>query len=484
VSALTNPDSRRSPHAVCGPLILNTAPPPRLRLRRPHFTAALPVCVALVCAACAAGAPPGGVRPSAPSLADVASLETRVAEHPDDAQLTLSLAKAYYAADRFADARRVLDVVLRAQPANAEARGYLGFAYEGLTQYDSARAVYTQLLATRPGKSVQRLLSGRLTLLTHKQLQLAARQAIARESLLARTPPGANTVAVMPFHYIGSDSSYRPLERGLAALVLTDLSRVHDLKLVERDRLQVLLDELALAGTGLVDPATGARSGRLVQAAQVVQGQFDLGAATELRLDATVVRAADAHVTATGSQADRLQALFEVEKAVVLQLLTKLGITLTPAERVAISERPTRDIQAFLLYSRGLEAQDRGDFGAAARAFGSAAQRDPGFGAAARQAAASQAARSASTTPPSDLAAAAGAGGGSGAGRSPATQATLLTAINGAVPTGASRLQGVGTPGAPAQPPTDPNRICEGASCDGPARAALIGTVFIILKRP
>src|SRR5437899_8459910 len=32
---------------------------------------------------------------------------------------------------------------------------------------------------------------------------------------------------------------------------------------------------------------------------------LDLGAATELRLDATVVRAADAHVTATGSQADR-----------------------------------------------------------------------------------------------------------------------------------------------------------------------------------
>src|SRR2546426_8938689 len=49
----------------------------------------------------------------------------------------------------------------------------------------------------------------------------------------------------------------------------------------------------------------------------------------------------------------------------------------------------------FRSYSRGLEAQDRGDFGAAARAFGSAAQRDPGFGAAARQAAASQAARSA-----------------------------------------------------------------------------------------
>jgi len=214
----------------------------------------------------------------------------------------------------------------------------------------------------------------------------------------------------------------------------------------------------------------------------VVQGQFDAAPAAQLRIDATVVRASDAGVAATGSNADRLAALFDVEKAVVFELLSKLGIILTPAERTAISERPTRDIVAFLLYSRGLEDADRGDFGAAAASFGAAARLDPGFEAAAQQAAASDAAQAASVTSPVDFAA-----GASGAPTTPATlptQGVLTTAINNVVSSGAGLLDATGLSSAVPLPPTDPNRLCEGATCDGPARAILVGTLIIILKRP
>jgi TolB-like protein len=340
--------------------------------------------------------------------------------------------------------------------------------------------VYTRLLASKPTRETRRLLSGRLALLTRKELQLAARQAIARESLLTHTAPAPdpNTIAVMPFHYAGSDSTFRPLERGLAALVVTDLSRVHQLKLVERARVQVLLDELRLVEKGSVDAATGARSGRLVGAAQVVQGQFATGPAAQLRLDATVVRAVDVQVAAAGSSADRLQALFDIEKAVVFQLLDRLGITLTPSERVAISERPTRDLEAFLLYSKGLESEDRGDFAGAAQAFQSAARIDPGFRAASQQAATSQDAQAATAAPATAIALPTpppGPGGGSG---------TLFTAINGAVPSGSVVLQGTASGAASAVPQTDPNRICEGANCAGPALSTLVGTIIIIITRP
>ena len=168
----------------------------------------------------------------------------------------------------------------------------------------------------------------------------------------------------------------------------------------------------------------------------------------------------------------------------VFQLLDRLGITLTPGERTAISERPTHDVTAFLLYSRGLEAADRGDFAAAAASFSAAAARDPGFTAASQQAAASQAAQTAAATPPAEVAAAAGAAsvtpetpglGGGGA---------LASAINGAVPTGAAMLDAVTSSSALALPESDPNRICEGATCDGPTRAVLIGGIIIIFKLP
>jgi TolB-like protein len=383
---------------------------------------------------------------------------------------------------------------LVAQPGNTSARAYLGLTYEGLEQYDSARAVYTGLLADQPppSRSVRRLLDGRLALLTRKELQQRARFAIARESLLVRTPPDSNTIAVMPFRYTGADSSLRPLERGLAALVVTDLSRVRRLRLVEREQLQVLLDELQLAASGRVDPATGARSGRLLGASEVVEGQFSEVPTANFRVDASVVRASDAVIAATGSGSDKLLALFDIEKTVVFQLLDKLAITLTPGERSAISERPTRDIQAFLLYSRGLEARDRGDFVGASQAFQAAAQRDPGFSAAAQDAQSSQAAQTATATPPAEVAAT--VAGGAGTASPAPSQGTLTSAINNAVPSGAAKLETTqpttkGTTTTPTTgtiqqlPPTDPNRICEGASCAG-VHSVLTGTIIIIIKRP
>lgn len=415
----------------------------------------------------------------------IAALESQAAAHPEDRAVTLRLARAYYANDRFADALPHFERMAQAAPTDQETQAYLGLTYEGLTRYDEARAVYTRLLASKPtpGRNVRRLLSGRLELLTRKELQLAARQAIARESLLTHTPPDPNTIAVMPFHYAGGDSTYRPLERGLAAIVVTDLSRVHQLRLVERARVQMLLDELQLVGQGSVDAATGARSGRLVGAAQVVQGQFTAagGPAAQLRLDATVVRASDVQIAAAGSSADRLQALFDIEKAVVFQLLDKLGITLTPAERVAISERPTRDLQAFLLYSKGLEAEDRGDYAGAARAYQGAARIDPGFRAAGQQAATSQDVQAAASAPATEIAIPAAP---EGPGSLAVGGGTLFTAINSAVPSGAVVLQGTAGGSASGPPPSDPNRICEGANCAGPALSTLVGTIIIIVTRP
>lgn len=435
----------------------------------------------------------GGAQAPAPTPADIPALEAAARQRPTDSRAALRLARAYYAAARWTDAQRAALQAIAADPRNVEAQAYLGLTYEELAQFDSARAVYTRLLSGKPSGDVQKLLRGRLTLLTRRELQYSARQAIARESLLTRTPPDPNTVAVMPFRYVGRDSSLKPLERGLAALVVTDLSRVRRLRLVERERLQVLLDEMKVSQSGQVDPATSARSGRLVGAGQMVQGQFQEVPTQQIRIDATVVRATDAGVTATGSGSDRLQALFDVEKALVFQLLTRMGITLTPAERQQISERPTRDLQAFLLYSRGLEAQDRGDFGAASQAFQAAARQDPSFQQASQQAGTTQDAAATAAAPVTEVATTMSGSGGSGGGAPDA--GTLGGAIGSVAPTGADKIGtvpeptgggtvGTGTNTTADLPPPAPNKLCEATLSCGPPNAALRGTIIIIVRRP
>lgn len=450
----------------------------------------LGVAVLLAAVGCA-GAP---VAPP-PAPADIPALEARRAQSPDDPAVNLRLAEAYYSANRYGDARAALGRSLLRQPDNAEAQIYLGYTYEGLGQFDSARTVYARLEGSKPSGAVRKLLAGRLALVAQHQLVFEARQALARESTLSKTPPPPNTVAVMPFRYTGTDSTYAPLSRGLASLVVTDLSRVHSLRLLERERMQALLDEMKLSETGRVDPATGARSGHLIGASEVVQGQYDVQPG-QVRVNATVVRAADAGVAATGTGSDRLQALFDVEKQVVFQLLGKMGITLTPAEQTAISERPTRDLEAFLLYSRGLAAQDQGNFGAATQAFRAAAARDPGFGAASSAAQSSQEAQSASGATAGDVVTADVGASGEAPGNPPIDQ-TLGDQINNTVTSGASSLptgsgsggttgSGGGVVGASVTgiPSTRPNGLCGSGVVCGPQNTGLFGSIIIIITRP
>jgi outer membrane receptor protein involved in Fe transport len=56
-----------------------------------------------------------------------------------------------------------------------------------------------------------------------------------------------------------------------------------------------------------------------------------------------------------------------------------MGITLSPAERAAVEERPTRDIAAFLAYSRGVRDEAVARFEQAAAEYTQAIQLDPDF---------------------------------------------------------------------------------------------------------
>jgi TolB-like protein len=324
-------------------------------------------------AACA-----GSVQTRSPEPADIPALEAQRQQRPNDASVLTRLGIAYYDARDFARARDVLRSAAALDTRTFAGVVYLGLTYEELGVLDSARASYTQAASLTRSSAQRNEINDRLTLLTRKELLQEARTALSQEASLANTPPVANTIAVFPFRYRGNNEELRPLERGLSHLVLTDLSKVARLRLLERERVQVLLDEMQLADSGRVEPATGARSGRMLRAARVVQGTLQDQEA-RLRLDANVVDATSSTITASGAATDRLQQLFEVEKQVVLQLLERMGINLTPAERRAISERPTADLQAFLAFSRGLEAEDRGDFAGAAAQYDAALARDPNF---------------------------------------------------------------------------------------------------------
>src|SRR3989449_7685281 len=102
----------------------------------------------------------------------------------------------------------------------------------------------------------------------------------------------------------------------------------------------------------------------------------------------------------SGAQANgTFKQLLDLEKQLVFGLAAELGIQLTEAERQRILRQGTKNLAAFLAYSQGLEALDRGDYRAAAAAFSAAVRADPSFQEARQQQQAAEAAPAVQATP-------------------------------------------------------------------------------------
>ena len=340
--------------------------------------------VLLGLAGCAGG---GALRVSDITPQSVPALEEARAAHPTDANALGRLGVAYFKAERFNDARQVLDSAVARDQRNGIAAIYLGMATEATGDFPAARLAYEHYLAIARSGQLKETARRRLALVGRHELEFQARQVLAQEATLAQLPPDANTIAVMPFSYSGTNTEIQPLTRGLAQLVVTDLAKSRQIRVLERERMQAILNEMRLADSGGADQTTALRSGRLLRAARVVQGSIaEVG--SDLRVDAAVVDVATAGVAGSAGASDALNRLFDLEKQVVFSIFNSLGIQLSDQERAAINQRPTQNVQAFLAYSRGLEAEDNGDFNGAREAFGEAAALDPSFRAASQGASA------------------------------------------------------------------------------------------------
>jgi TolB-like protein len=334
----------------------------------------------LTLAGCAGGGTlrVGDITPEA-----IPALERAREQRPTDPTALARLGVAYFKADRFADARRALDTAVAWNPRDGIAAIFLGMTTEAVGDFPAARQAYQHYLGVGRSGDLQALARRRLALVGRHELEFQARQALAQEATLAQQPPEPNTVAVMPFAYSGSDPQIAPLTRGFAQLVVTDLAKSRQVRVLERERMQAIVDEMRLADSGRADSRVALRGGRLLRAARVVQGSLT-PQGDQLRVDAAVVDVASAGIAASAGASDALARLFDLEKRLVFSIFDNLGIQLSDQEHAAVEQRPTQNLQAFLAYSRGLEAEDRGDFTSAREAFGEAAGLDPSFRAAAQ----------------------------------------------------------------------------------------------------
>jgi hypothetical protein len=122
-----------------------------------------------------------------------------------------------------------------------------------------------------------------------------------------------------------------------------------------------------------------------------VGGSFNISDDNALRLDVASFDLVNNKETKAATESDELDNLFKLEKEIVFKVIKDMGLSITREEREGIQSIPTKNLQAFIAYSLGLEKEAAGDFEAAGVYYKQAGSLDPNFGPAASKAGSAEA---------------------------------------------------------------------------------------------
>jgi len=257
---------------------------------------------------------------------------------------------------------------------------YLGLSHLRLGNQAGAIEAWKGYVRMEEGSEGARDLSRYLTLLLQEEAKRVARQVLQQEKSLTEKMD-ARTIAVSPFQNLGKQT-YAPLSKGLAEMIITDLSKVKTLKVVERIQIQAILNELKLSQSGLVDKKSAPRVGKLLGAGKITTGSFlDVGE-ERLRLDAAVTETEKGKLLTSPEVTGDLLNFFQLQKALVFKILCGIGQcpeSLDSRTQASVEKIHTRNLTAFRLYSQGIDLLDQGKYREASRFFFLAVEEDPEF---------------------------------------------------------------------------------------------------------
>ena len=188
-------------------------------------------------------------------------------------------------------------------------------------------------------------------------------------------------------------AEYRPWRHGIPAMMMTDLESLGLFNLVSREKLKDILSEQALQESGLVDPTTVVRVGKLVAAHFILTGSYCV-IGDDLRLETQVYAVESGVLLGAAAVTGATNTFFELEKQLVIKISSYLETMLTRKEELQIAGNiETRSVQASLnnyagelaiaeateLKGQGLSREARAAENQAADKFKEALKIDPNY---------------------------------------------------------------------------------------------------------
>ena len=187
------------------------------------------------------------------------------------------------------------------------------------------------------------------------------------------------TLTVLNFQNRQKGDGYEWLQRAFPDMLLTHFVQHGKFTVVERERMQVLLDELKLAQTGVTRQDEAAKFAGIAKVQKVVYGHYAVEHG-RLSVTAFVFDAISNTVDAVATAEGGLDSLCDIEHQLFSNLLGRLGAPLTEKDQGRLRCVVSSSLSAAAHFYDGLSAFDAGDYPEALLQFLQAGQQDPRYG--------------------------------------------------------------------------------------------------------
>ncbi len=201
------------------------------------------------------------------------------------------------------------------------------------------------------------------------------------DNLNSVTPnPDAKRIAILYFDNGSDNVELSRLKKGLADMLISDLSKIKMLNVIERARLEEILKEQKLNNSKEFDASTASKVGELLGVQYILTGSFfDLMGS--MRMDARIIDVETGKIIKSEGIDGATNTFFDLEKKLVVKIAGGLNVTLEdPNENTSSAAKETTlSYETSLLFSDGLDCMDKGENAKAMEIFKKVIQKNPDF---------------------------------------------------------------------------------------------------------
>lgn len=261
--------------------------------------------------------------------------------------------------------------------ARRQAMLHLGRIYIGQDMRDKARSVMEELVSTAPPRDF-------LDPNREPPPLMEIYYSVLKEKKggyeVEKEDPGLQTLAIMDFRNssIYDPERYAPLAKGFPSMMINYLNGATDLKVIERQRIQWLLNELKLQRkTDVVDQSTAVKMGNLLGATAVLFGNYSVIDDDRMRLSGRLVKVETSEILLAEKVTGEPDEFFSMVQELSRNLTRAINVKIEETELETGSETQLLDAQ--LAYARGLDEMEDGNYQAARKQFKQALDHDPNY---------------------------------------------------------------------------------------------------------